>query len=49
MKECKHFYRVDIGTDEEIWCTLNFDHTCDHLDDPENCEYNIKGIEREEE
>lgn len=41
---CKHAYK----TATETWCKLNIDKNCDHPGDPENCEYNMKGIEREE-
>ena len=43
MRECTHRYEA-AGN----WCAFNFEKECDHVEDPENCEYNIKGVVREE-
>ena len=43
MTECKHGFPHN----DKLVCYMNF-KDCDHPDDPENCEYNQKGIEREE-
>ena len=47
---CKHAYQAHptLYPEPERWCKLNLNKDCDHKEDPENCEYNIKGIVREE-
>ena len=47
-RKCKHAYASEAGSSKVIWCLLNLNKDCDHPIDPENCEYNIKGIERED-